>query len=133
MAGKLKATGLLALMFVLGVVSGIAWQVHVFRHGPPRWAHAERRIARLRKDLHLTAWQEQTIKDIIQDARERANDIHDGMNLDMAQIHQDSINAIQQMLTPDQQQQFEKMHKRHHPHWGEAQPSPLAENDPGAG
>lgn len=117
MGGKLKAACILALMFVLGAVSGSAWQVYRFQHRFNRTLFADRRIARLSKELKLNAWQEQSLRDIIQDAHERAQDLHDALDFDMAQIHEDSVDAIQGLLTPEQQQKFEAMHKRSHAKW----------------
>ena len=112
MGAKLKAAAVLLLMFGLGVVSGIAWQMHSPRHGMRHGNHVERRIARLKKQLHLNAWQEQTLRDIIQDAHERAVDIREAMDFDIARVHDDTFDAIQQLLTPEQRAEFEKMHAR---------------------
>ena len=114
MAAKLKAAGLLLLMFILGTVSGIAWQMQASHKPWHRWGNVEHRMARLKKELHLSTWQEQALREIIEDAHDRAKDLHEAVDLDMAEIHQDSINAIQLLLNPDQQKQFEKIHARHH-------------------
>src|SRR5580704_3931949 len=102
MGGKLKAGVILALMFVLGAVSGSAWQVYRFQHRFNRTLFAEHRITRLTKELRLSGWQEQALRDIIDDAHERAQDLHDALDFDMAQIHEDSVDAIQGLLTPEQ-------------------------------
>jgi Spy/CpxP family protein refolding chaperone len=117
MGGKLKAASVLVLMFALGVVSGIAWEIHAIKHAHTRWMDVDRRIARLNKELHLTAWQQQAIRDIITDAHERAKDVHESVTLDMAQIHEDSVDAIEQLLTPEQRPVFEALHQRHAQHF----------------
>ena len=73
MSGKLKAVILLGLLYVLGVMSGIAWQKY---HGQ-RWPrhpemYAERRVERLKRKLDLTPAQVTTIKAIFQKAQAQA-------------------------------------------------------------
>ena len=117
MDGKLKAAGVLVLMYGLGIASGVAWEMHEARHRPPHQMFGERRIARLKKELKLSTWQEQTLREIVQDARDRANDIHDAVDYDLAQIRADSIEQIQHLLNPEQREQFEalraRMHRKH--------------------
>jgi len=114
MGGKLKAGMILFLMYGLGIGSGVAWEVHHSRHQSPRQLFGERRIAHLKQKLQLTPWQETTLREIVQDAHERANDVHDGLEYDLAKIKADSLDAIQQLLTPEQRQQFEAMRAKHH-------------------
>lgn len=115
MGGKLKAVSLLAVMYALGAVSGAAWHTyHSERPAVVRKSSVDRRMNRLKKALHLSPWQEQALKEIINDAHERAVDVHDQASLDVAQIHDDSLEAIRALLTPEQQELFEKLHDRSH-------------------
>ncbi len=109
MGGKLKAAAFLLVMYGLGIGSGITWQTYRFHHHPHKMMLGERRIARLKKQLHLNPWQEQSLQEIVQDARERASDVNQGLELDLTQIHEDSLDAIHQLLTSDQQREFEKI------------------------
>ncbi len=113
MGPKVKAAGLLIAMYGLGILSGTAWDIYKSRHH----AHtmfADRRILRLKKELNLSPWQEEVLREIVQDARDRAQDVNDAVNFDLAQIHEDSLEAIQQLLTPEQRQRFDTFHKKSH-------------------
>jgi len=115
MNGKLKAVVLLALMYGFGAASGIAWQTYQNHHWfPSHVAFAEHRIQRLKRQLRLSPAQEQTLRDIFKKAHERANEINEEVGWDLSEIHRDSVQAIRQVLTPDQLRIFEKMHRRYH-------------------
>ncbi len=118
MSGKIKAIVLLGVVFGLGVVSGVAWQRYQFHRWPEKHAgmFAEHRMKRLKKQLNLTSDQEKTIGDIFQKAHERATQVNEEVSWDLADIHRDSMKAIEQVLTPSQVQQFEKIHERFHAH-----------------
>ena len=47
-------------------------------------------------------------------AHDRATEINEEVSWDLADIHRDSVQAIRQVLTPDQMKQFEKLHKKAH-------------------
>ena len=113
MGPKIKAASLLLAMYALGIVSGVAWQTFS-AHQHTHQMLADRRILKLKKELNLSPWQENVLREIVQDARDRARDVNDAVNFDLAQIHEDSMEAIQQLLTPEQQQRFEKFHKKSH-------------------
>ena len=121
MNGKLKAFLLLGVMFALGAASGIAWQTMRNQHdGFMRHAiYTEHRIKRLKSQLKLSPVQEQALRDIFQKANERASQINEEVSWDLADIHRESVQAIRQVLTPDQAREFEKLHRkfhRSHPH-----------------
>jgi Spy/CpxP family protein refolding chaperone len=115
MTGKWKAVFLLIVMYALGVASGIAWQQYCFHHfWNPQTMFAERRVKRLKSQLNLTADQEQAIRDIFHKAHERAVQVNEEVSWDLADIHTDSVKAIEQILTPEQKQKFEKLHRKYH-------------------
>ena len=113
MGPKVKAASLLFAMYGLGILTGTAWDIYRSHHHT-HTMFADRRIIRLKKELNLSPWQEQVLREIVQDARDRAQDINDAVNFDLAQIHEDSLEAIQQLLTPEQRQRFDNFHKKSH-------------------
>src|SRR6266513_2222700 len=113
MGPKVKAVSLLFAMYGLGLLSGVAWDDYKNQHRTHP-VFADRRIRRLKKDLDLSPWQEQVLREIVQDARDRAQDVSDAVNFDLAQIHEDSLEAIQELLTPEQRQRFDNFHKKSH-------------------
>ena len=115
MSGKLKAVLLLVVAFGLGIVSGIAWQTYRFPQGESRHAmFAERRVQRLKTKLKLSDAQEQALRQIFQKAHERATQVNEDVSWNLADIHRDSVQAIRQILTPDQVKEFEKLHQKYH-------------------
>jgi hypothetical protein len=115
MSGKLRAVLFLVIMYGLGVVSGIAWQTYHSRHfTASRAVYADRRIKRLKAQLHLSPSQEQAISDIFQKAHDRATQINEEVSWDLDDVHRDSVQAIREVLTPDQIRLFEKLHYQYH-------------------
>lgn len=114
MGGKLKAAALLVLMYGLGIVSGLAWHTHRIEQQGLHRLYVAKRVRRLTHELHLSQAQEQTIKQIIQNAHEQALVIHEEVAPDFSQIHEESLQAIRAVLTPKQQQRFEQLHKMSH-------------------
>ena len=126
MGAKLKASAVLLVVFGLGIGAGMAWQVHRFHHKSARNVWGERRIALLKKELQLKPWQEETLREIIQDAHDRAEDIHDAADFDLAKVKAESVEEIQQLLTDEQRQQFNAIRARHHAkhHMESVEPQP---------
>jgi len=117
MNGKLKAIVLLTVMYALGAVSGVTWQTYRYHHWEPMHAtFASRRIKHLAYRLHLSKAQEQALKDIFEKAHERATQINEEVSWDLADVHRESVEAIQKVLTPDQAREFDKMHHQFHEH-----------------
>jgi Spy/CpxP family protein refolding chaperone len=117
MGPKLKATAVLLGVFGLGIVTGIAWQIHAFRHWTPHH-NPERRIARMKKELDLNPDQEKAVRDILEKAHQRATEVRQDIVKNMTQIRTESVTAIAKILTPDQRVKFEKMraeHRHRHP------------------
>ncbi len=115
MNGKIKAVLLLAVMYGLGVASGIAWQRYRFHRFPnAHMMFGDRRLKRLKSQLDLTPEQETAMRDIFQKAHERAVQVNEEVTWDLADIHKDTVKAIQKILTPAQLAKFEKMHKKFH-------------------
>src|SRR5215472_2433863 len=102
MGGRLKAGILLAVMFGLGAVSGIAWQNYRVHQAGVRKYYAIQRIKWLKRQLHLTPLQEEELNQIIDDAQDRMADIHQYVAPDLAEIHQDSLDYFRGFLTHEQ-------------------------------
>jgi Spy/CpxP family protein refolding chaperone len=117
MNGKLKALLLLMVMYGLGVASGVAYQHYRFHRFPnPHTAFADRRLKRLKSQLHLSDEQDKALSQIFAQAHERALQINEEVSWDLADIHKDTVQAIQKVLTPDQQATFDKLHQKYHVH-----------------
>ena len=115
MNGKVKAILLLGVMFGLGVVSEIAWQRYRLHQFPvSRSLFAAHRVERLKKQLDLTPEQENALRQIFQTAHERAMQINEEVSWDLADIHKDTVKAINAVLTLQQREKFEKLHQKFH-------------------
>ena len=117
MSGKIKAVFFLAVMFALGAASGISWQryrYHRFPNDHPIFA--DRRLKRLKSQLNLTAQQEESMRVIFQKAHERAMQVNEEVSWDLADIHRDTVKAIEGVLTPAQLAEFKKLHQKFHDH-----------------
>ena len=115
MSGKLKASGLVIFVFCLGILSGACWQSYRMVHHLP--GHfAERRITRLSHQLHLSREQELALRDVFQTAHERAQQVNEEVAWDLDDIHEDSVGAINKILTPEQKKEFDRIHRRIHAH-----------------
>ena len=115
MSGKLKAVAVLAVMYVFGVVSGVAWQsYHGHRWEPMHAMFAERRVKRLSSKLHLSPMQEQALRDIFEKAHEKATQINEEVSWDLEDVHRESVESIRKILNPEQLAEFNKMHSRYH-------------------
>jgi hypothetical protein len=115
MSGKWQAILLLGLMYGLGAVSGVAWQRYRFHHyWNPHSMFAERRLKHLSAKLKLSPEQEVAMRQIFQKAHERAVQVNEEVSWDLADIHKDTVKAIQGILTPVQMAEFEKIHKKFH-------------------
>ena len=116
MNGKLKAILLLAAMYGLGMASGVLWHEHREhdRFFEPHGPFAERRIKKLSNQLRLSPAQEQTVRDIFEKAHTRASEINKNVRLDISNLHRDSVQAIRQVLTPEQAREFDKIHEKYH-------------------
>jgi Spy/CpxP family protein refolding chaperone len=115
MSGKIKAVILLLVMYGLGAASGIAWQRYCFHRFPSHHVmFADRRLKRLTSQLSLTPEQESAMRDILQKAHERAIQVNEEVSWDLADIHKDTVKAIEKILTPVQLAKFEKMHQKFH-------------------
>jgi Spy/CpxP family protein refolding chaperone len=115
MNGKIKAVLLLAVMYGLGAISGIAWQRYRFHRFPnAHMMFADRRLKRLKSQLNLTTEQETSMRDIFQKAHERAMQVNEEVSWDLADIHKDTVKSIEKILMPVQLAKFEKLHQKYH-------------------
>ena len=118
MGPKIKAVVVLAVMFGLGVASGMTWQTYRSSQAlAPRPHHnyyAAHRMQKLSKKLQLTPEQEQALRQIFQHAHERASEINEEVSWDLDDIHRDTVEEIHQVLTPEQTVKFDQLHQSHH-------------------
>jgi len=114
MGGKLKASLLLVAMFLLGALAGSSWQTYRFQRRMLHPALMSRGLQRLQKELQLTPRQTAAIQDIFDKAHERARQVNEEVSWDLSDIHHDSVQAIRQILTPEQRREFERLHRRAH-------------------
>jgi len=116
MSGKLKAILLLAAMYGLGAASGVLWHEHRehSRYFEPQGPFAERRIKKLSNQLHLSPVQEKAVRDIFEKAHARASEVNQSVRSEISTIHRDSVQAIREILTPDQAREFDKIHEKYH-------------------
>ena len=113
MTAKAKVALLLGFVYGLGLASGVAWHsYHVWHHWPGRFV--ERRIEHLSRELHLTPEQEVAVRDAIREAHERTRQVNEEVSWDLDDIHRDTVQTIQKVLTPAQQREFERLHRRMH-------------------
>ena len=75
---------------------------------------AERRLKHLSAKLKLSPAQEEAMRQIFQKAHERAMQVNEEVSWDLADIHKDTVKAIQGILTPAQSVEFEKLHQKFH-------------------
>ncbi len=115
MNGKSKAILFLGVMYGLGAASGVLWKCrHDHRDFWKSPDFVERRVKKMASRLHLSAEQVQTVRGIIEKSHERARQVNERMTQELSVIHRDSVQSIRQVLTPDQAQEFEKMHQKFH-------------------
>ena len=112
MSPKLKPWLLLAIIFVVGVVTGSAltmgWEAH-FRHQPGPQQINRLWMAQLIQRLDLTADQQAKIKPILADAKTKIQSLHRDEVERGSQIMKAAHDQISAILTPEQQAKLQKM------------------------
>lgn len=116
MSPKFKAIFSLVAMFILGAVTDTLWRT-CRDHSQQSWFRGqrlERRIQKLKRELNLSPEQEVAVRNILTKARDQAKQVNEEVSWDLADIHRGSVQAIRQVLTPEQIEQFEKLHEHYH-------------------
>jgi hypothetical protein len=111
MGPKLKATLLMVVVFALGLVAGISVDINK----GDQWAHrgfSERRIKKVKHELALNPWQDKVFDEIVEDAKERAEDNRRLMRLGFRSIRRDSMQLVEQLLLPEQRPRFDALRER---------------------
>jgi len=112
---KLVATIVVLVAFagglVIGVVADRLWMMH---HGPGPHRVAihvitARVLSRLDNELHLTPQQHQEVKQILDAHAARIQAISEGMHPQIRREVERNNAEIEQVLTPDQRQKFDKL------------------------
>jgi Spy/CpxP family protein refolding chaperone len=112
--GRLKAGCLLVLMFVLGAVSGMAWETHQMNQKGLHQLYVNKRVHWMTHQLHLTPIQEEALRQIIEDAHDRVMQVRRSISGDLADIHEESLDNFRDFLTPEQREKFETLHAQSH-------------------
>jgi len=115
MKGKWLASLMLVAMFGLGMASGVLLQMYRTNEPAEELSPAAaRRIKSLKHELHLTPEQEISLRDILRNANQRATEINQEVSWDLADIHQESMDALRKILTPEQNKALQQLHRRIH-------------------
>jgi hypothetical protein len=118
MNAKTKATVILLAMYGLGLGTGIAWYRFQKGHDARPSAAIDRRVKHLSRELRLTSEQEEQARLIFKNARDKARQLNEEVSWDIDDIHRDSVDSLQNILTPQQMVRFESIHRRFHQHLG---------------
>ena len=112
MSSNLKPWLLLAVIFIVGVVTGVALTIGLGPHfmRPPGELLMKRHwMAELVQRLNLTADQQAKIEPIVADATTQLQSVHRDEMARGAQIFKSAHDQISALLTPEQQVELQKM------------------------
>jgi Spy/CpxP family protein refolding chaperone len=112
MSSLLKPWLLLAVIFVLGVVTGAALTIGLgprFMHAPGAQQMKRLWMEHLTKRLNLTADQQAKIQPILADADTKIHALHRDEVDRFSQIFKETDDQISALLTPAQQAELQKM------------------------
>ena len=140
MSSKLKPWLLLAVIFIVGVVTGSALTIglgpHIshFMHPPGPHDMKKHWMEHLTHKLNLTADQQAKIEPILADAETKFQSLHRDEMERGAQIFKSSNDQISALLTPEQKVELQQMeserekmfsgHMHHHDDSDDRMPSP---------
>ena len=113
---KWKIAFVLLVVFVAGVACGFFGSMHHARKifVERRSSHmGERMREHLRRELDLTPEQAAKIDPILDQTSQRLDAIRDQTSKRVSETMNDSHRQIAPLLTPDQRDRLEKMHKKH--------------------
>jgi Spy/CpxP family protein refolding chaperone len=112
MSSKLKSWLLLAIIFVVGVVTGVALTIGLaphFGHQPGPQQINRLWMAKLIEQLNLTADQQAKIQPILTDAKTRFQSLHRDEVERGSQIMKEAHDQISALLTSEQQAELQKL------------------------
>lgn len=109
---KLKPWLAMALIFAIGIITGIALSVGLHPHGAhlPGTKQMEHHwLDRMNDRLHLTPDQQSKIEPLLTQAGQQIKDVHKDEIGRISHIFEATDAQISPLLTPDQQAEFAKM------------------------
>jgi hypothetical protein len=114
-----KAALWIGVVFLLGAalggLTGYAFARHAVSaaNAPlPESARRAQRVEQLTRDLGLSSAQAQEVDSILLQRHTEAKTIHDQLEAQLDQVHQNGRNQIRAVLTPEQKPKFEEFLKR---------------------
>jgi len=114
-----KAALWIGVVFLLGAALGGLTGYAFARHAVsaantpmPEPARRAQRVEQLTRDLSLSSAQAQEIDTILLQRHTEAKTIHDQMDAQLDQVHQNGRNQIRAVLTAEQKPKFEEFLKR---------------------
>lgn len=120
---KTKAIIGVCLIFIMGVVSGVAVtmrfvnrRIHAMVEGGPQ-VMGEVIVRRLDHQLHLDAGQRAQVQKIIEGRRGQVMAIRSQIQPQIAQITRQSTSEIRAILTPDQATKFDTIVEKNRNRW----------------
>jgi Spy/CpxP family protein refolding chaperone len=112
MSSKLKPWLVLAIIFIVGVVTGSALTIGLspyFIHPPGEMSMKRHWMAELVHRLNLTADQQAKIEPIVADASTKLQSVHRDEMERGAQIFKEAHDQISALLTPEQKVELQKL------------------------
>lgn len=119
-----KAKGwLIALVAIAGLVIGFAASSLAYRYRLLRVPH-ERVIVRMQRELNLTFSQREKVLEIIEDTRFKIVGLRQQFQYQRRERLREAYNQIRTLLTPEQQQKFDREFKPPAEHFPPSAPAP---------
>ncbi len=106
------------VFLILGLMAGLAggsWMMRVYYERTlGSWNPADRLLAQLDQDLKLNSDQKVRIGEILSDQKDRMEELRHQWKFQVGTLDRQGEDAIVRVLTPDQADQFVKIHDRIH-------------------
>src|SRR5882762_3338499 len=112
MSAQVKPWLVLAVIFVAGILTGVALTIGLsghFMHAPGEAQMKKHLIARYMKELNLTAEQQAKIEPILNEAATKIQGIHHEEVDRFSQIFKTTDEQVSAFLTPEQKALLQKM------------------------
>jgi Spy/CpxP family protein refolding chaperone len=116
MSSKRVAILSLVSILILGFALGLLTEHFVLHsgkiHRPPKKSRDERLITTLTKELELTEEQQQQLKTLLQELKEKHDTINRSTRPEHQRVRQEFNEAFSKILTPEQAEKYEAFNKR---------------------
>ena len=116
MSSKRVAILSLVSILILGFALGLLTEHFVLHsgkfHKQPKKSREERLITILTKELELTEEQQQHLKALLQELKEKHDKINKSIRPDHQRVRQEFNEAFSKILTPEQVEKFDAFNKR---------------------